>query len=361
MKKGKITHVFPGSNTPIGFYSFYKQGLKDMERVFVLKGGPGTGKSTLMRKIAYNMSERGYDIELWQCSSDNDSIDGTIIPALSIAIVDGTAPHVVDPVYPGAVDEIVNLGNHWNQELLRQHKDEIKELTQNISACFAEAYVCLKHSKEIYDMWCKENGSQLQPQEIELMADEIIGDIFHDELPKVRHFFASAITPAGWVGYNQELSAGCKRRYVLQANSAQNVHMVLDRIAQAALDKGHDLDMYHSAMEPEYLEMLVLPNLQIALVDGNAVGLEAGFGDVLVDLRKEEDAPENSNSKELEGQWQGLLEEAKLHIAGAKSLHNKLESYYIKAMDFEGIDQVAKDVFAKIWQMAADKEKIEQK
>ncbi|MDD2568537.1 MAG: ATPase [Clostridia bacterium] len=95
MKKGKVSHVFPGSNTPQGFYSFYAEGLSPMEHVFVLKGGPGTGKSTLMRKIAHNMTERGYDVELWQCSSDNNSLDGVIIGNLGVAVVDGTAPQAV--------------------------------------------------------------------------------------------------------------------------------------------------------------------------------------------------------------------------------------------------------------------------
>ena len=71
MRQGKAKYVFPGSNTPAGFVSFYREGLNNIERLFILKGGPGTGKSTLMRKIGLAMLERGYDVEFWQCSSDN--------------------------------------------------------------------------------------------------------------------------------------------------------------------------------------------------------------------------------------------------------------------------------------------------
>jgi polynucleotide 5'-kinase involved in rRNA processing len=93
MRQGKSRYLFPGSNTPEGFYSFYEEGLKGLDKVFILKGGPGVGKSTLMRKIGQTMLERGYDLDFWQCSSDCDSIDGVIIPALSLAVIDGTAPH----------------------------------------------------------------------------------------------------------------------------------------------------------------------------------------------------------------------------------------------------------------------------
>ena len=84
--------MFPGANTSWGFHSFYEENLADIEHVFVIKAGPGCGKSTLIRKIANAMVDRGHDVELWQCSSDNDSLDGVYIPDLSIAIVDGTAP-----------------------------------------------------------------------------------------------------------------------------------------------------------------------------------------------------------------------------------------------------------------------------
>ena len=45
--KGNVKRVFPGNNTPMGFFSYYDHILpKDATRVFVIKGGPGVGKST---------------------------------------------------------------------------------------------------------------------------------------------------------------------------------------------------------------------------------------------------------------------------------------------------------------------------
>ncbi|MGI6361693.1 MAG: ATPase [Bacillota bacterium] len=94
MRQGKARYIFPGSNTPQGFHSFYQEVLQGLERIFILKGGPGVGKSTLIRKIGQAILDRGYDVEFWQCSSDCDSLDGVMIPALSLAVVDGTTPQV---------------------------------------------------------------------------------------------------------------------------------------------------------------------------------------------------------------------------------------------------------------------------
>ncbi|MCG9966733.1 ATPase [Pelotomaculum terephthalicicum JT] len=99
MANGKLTKLFPGGNTSLGFYSFYDHIIeKDATRVFILKGGPGVGKSTFMRKIGETMLEKGYDVEFHCCSSDNDSLDGIHIPAIRVAMIDGTAPQSEVPI-----------------------------------------------------------------------------------------------------------------------------------------------------------------------------------------------------------------------------------------------------------------------
>lgn len=94
--KGKIRNVFPGGNTSYGFYSFYQYVISQdtARRKFCIKGGPGTGKSTLMKKVGEFFNSKGYDIEYHHCSSDNNSLDGVVIKGLNVAIVDGTSPHV---------------------------------------------------------------------------------------------------------------------------------------------------------------------------------------------------------------------------------------------------------------------------
>ena len=96
MLKGRIKQVFPGGNTSQGFFSYYDYILSQEEatRIIILKGGPGVGKSSFMRKIALEMVNRGYDVEFMHCSSDNGSLDGVVIPAIKVALMDGTAPHV---------------------------------------------------------------------------------------------------------------------------------------------------------------------------------------------------------------------------------------------------------------------------
>ena len=77
---GNIRKMFPGGNTSQGFYSYYKYILSDdAKRIFIIKGGPGTGKSNFMKRTAREMADLGYDMELHYCSSDFDSLDAIVI------------------------------------------------------------------------------------------------------------------------------------------------------------------------------------------------------------------------------------------------------------------------------------------
>ena len=137
MTMGKIRKMFPGNNTSEGFYSFYHQMIYfPAEKVFILKGGPGSGKSTLMKKTGAEIVKRGFDVEYHYCSSDNESLDGLVIPYLKMAILDGTAPHVVDPKYPGVVETLVNLGDFWDKRVLRQNKERIMEVSKQKGQMF---------------------------------------------------------------------------------------------------------------------------------------------------------------------------------------------------------------------------------
>lgn len=93
--EGKALHFYLGSNTPQGFVSRFDQ-LGDADegwRCFVIKGGPGSGKSTMMKKAAAHLMAQGRDVEIIHCSSDVNSLDGVICPSLKISVADGTPPH----------------------------------------------------------------------------------------------------------------------------------------------------------------------------------------------------------------------------------------------------------------------------
>ena len=60
---------FLGGNTPGGFYSLYHQ-LSDparMRALYIVKGGPGSGKSTLMRRVERHAQAAGLETQQILC------------------------------------------------------------------------------------------------------------------------------------------------------------------------------------------------------------------------------------------------------------------------------------------------------
>ncbi len=90
-----ISEFFLGCNTPQGFVGRLEQltSPSKLDMLYLLKGGAGSGKSTIMKKIAQKAVELGEDIELIRCSSDFNSLDGVILPKRKTAVFDGTLPH----------------------------------------------------------------------------------------------------------------------------------------------------------------------------------------------------------------------------------------------------------------------------
>ena len=146
---------FASSNASTGFKNDYPRCFGEesaVERLYVIKGGPGTGKSHLMRRIGRRAEALGYLVTYYYCSSDPASLDGVRMEADGkpcMGVLDGTAPHIWEPSMPGVKEEIINLGVFWDSRRLREHDQEIRALSTEKSRCYNLAYRYLRACGEL--------------------------------------------------------------------------------------------------------------------------------------------------------------------------------------------------------------------
>ena len=120
---------FLGATTPAGFKGYFEPLRHEPGmQMYLIKSGPGCGKSTLMKRLARAAEQRGELTQRIHCASDPDSLDGVILPGQHRAIVDATAPQVVEPDAPGADEVVVSLYHTIDAEKLHQCTDEVKAL-----------------------------------------------------------------------------------------------------------------------------------------------------------------------------------------------------------------------------------------
>lgn len=148
-----VRHYFLGANTARGFYSLYHEFCTPESGNFlwVLKGGPGCGKSTFMRAIGAAAEAAGLDVEYALCSADVDSLDGVLIPAWHVGYVDGTAPHVLEVSFPAASGAYLDLGQFYDVAALRPQLAQLQALSAQYRAQYALAYGALREAKALHD------------------------------------------------------------------------------------------------------------------------------------------------------------------------------------------------------------------
>ncbi len=135
---------FAAANSGEGFVSMFEEIFfgENIKRRYIIKGGPGTGKSSFMKKVGAFAERQGADVEYYYCSSDTASIDGLVING-EIAMLDGTAPHSYDTVAPGYVDSIIDLGVFWSEQRLSDNKAELINLSERKKRAYSRGYCYL--------------------------------------------------------------------------------------------------------------------------------------------------------------------------------------------------------------------------
>ena len=145
--KGKCVERYLGGATPSGPKDSVPSITEGVKRYF-LKGRAGTGKSTMLKKIAKAVMELGYDVEVYNCGFDPDSKDMVISRELNFAIFDSTAPHEYFPSRED--DEIIDVYTTYiDGDVDKIHKEEIKKIALNYKNQVAKGTAFLLKGEEV--------------------------------------------------------------------------------------------------------------------------------------------------------------------------------------------------------------------
>lgn len=348
-------HFFPGGNTSLGFYSRFAHILPQNQvcRKIILKGGPGVGKSTLMRRVAEHLHAQNQAVEMFHCSSDPDSLDGIAAPSLGFALIDGTAPHMMDPAVPGAEDGILNLGECLDEEMLSKSRRPIRDAMEEIARCFLRVYDYLGAAAPLLYGSTREWREKIAPGAVDALARSLAEKWLPNGGGEAteRQLFAEAYTPRGYLSFLPTLLH--EKVVCLSLPWGLSANSLLAKLRDMALSRGHKVLSLYNPLLPGELNHINLPNLSLSIVTGpvdqptETVNLQEALS-LHQGLSREQVF--NRNAHEL------LLQRAVESLREAKAHHDELEKFYTAAMDFTKWERAFKNVIGTVDALGVQKQ-----
>ncbi len=334
------TKYFASANSYNGFYSLFGSifDSRRFDNVFVLKGGPGTGKSTLMKKIADFTKSKGGQTKLYYCSSDINSLDGVIIniDEKHFAIIDGTAPHERDAVLVGAIDEIINLGDSIDRDWIRGHRDNIISLSKQKSEAHKAAYSYLRIAGACYEEIYKKNLSGFSAYSAsKFISDLPINTNFIEQ--KTEKTFISSFSKVGYKTF--QISNDSYNKSIKICGDKTNIKILLEYISD--IFEYGDAKIFPSPLNPDLPEACIIDGCLIIGTDNDSSSTDsAKFFDT-----SKTDKEEVRLMKTIHDD---ALEEASRWLSIAADIHFRLEDIYTKCMNFENNEAIFDKICKKI-------------
>jgi hypothetical protein len=338
---------FLSANSPEGFVSYHEAWLDGWDTVFLLKGGPGGGKSTFMRRVQRHMEARGLPCEEVYCATDPSSLDGLGIPALGAALFDATPPHAADPRYFGSKDVYLSLGEYCDTAPLKAKWHHIAGLTDRYRAMFPRITRCLSGAKSMSDQRFDLVLRGVPLDQLTSAAAALIQqaglDGQADKAGSVRARFLSARDRDGVRFLDETVRWLTPRRFILQDTYGLSP-FVLAPILRAATAAGHDVWACYDPQSPRHLlRHVLLPELGFGFVcrtgdsqrdEGVSLSLDAMVDPNLL-------AAKATRLGLLEQVESSRLQDASRLMKDARAIHDELEALYRPHLDFEGLTSSA--------------------
>ncbi len=342
--KNKRPCFFLGANTGNGFVNGFEECYKPEkgEKLYIVKGGPGTGKSTFMKRLTISLEAKGIESELYFCSSDPNSLDGVRFPSLGVSLADGTAPHILEPKMLGVTEEIVYLGEFLNSEKL--NAKEIIPLYKENTLYHKKASRYLGAASRLLDDSYALVCNSVNMDKVEQTALRLCREFFPDKGKRGTQTkrFLSGFTPNGYVLLEESLTRFAQTIFAVEDEYGAVSSVILSFVRQYALQAGYNVITCPCAMSPHRkTDHIIVPELGLAFCTTN------WFMPITVDTSRRIHArrfwdalhlAEYKNRLRFNRRAaEELLDGAYANLKEAKSVHDSLENHYIQAMDFQGV------------------------
>jgi len=345
---------FAASNGRYGFVNHFDEIFSPdgLDTLYIIKGGPGTGKSTFIKRLGEYAESRGQRADYYLCSSDPDSFDGVIIDngGKRIAVIDGTAPHVTDAKYPAACEKILDFGKCLSGERLRERKAEIADISARMKERYGRAYSFFDISGRAHDLRLGACERAYKKEKAEAFLKRFFKG-FRSGCDEPKRAETSAVCHKGRVRL-QTLENEAGTIYFVSKHYGMEQILLADMYEYA---KAHRIPaaVSHSAVFTDCIDSIFFYDASVLVAVDDGCGRERSFKPKKINAARFTDAETMSAEREFLRGILKLEEDAVRRgteqMRLAKKHHDILEKIYGAAADFDGINEMFSGVRGEIF------------
>ncbi len=333
--KTGVRHYFAEGLTTRGYISLLPNMMPSWQRAYVLLGGPGTGKSTLIKVIGLELLDRGYDIDFLRSVRDPDSMAGFIMPRMGLAMLDALEVSPLRWRAPGVVEKFIDFNKICNEIKLEKQRSSIieiesrlQELQMAIEEDLASELMSLieaRTTKQPMEKgnipWILRNSAKLKVKK-EFTGPWPLAENALKLLQKsvISPFFLHGLTTEGWLNLAPHFLTDFDQ-IRLEGDETLDA---LDWVLREAQQLGQLIEIVLHPLNPDEVIGIVFPERHLAIWQGN---------------------PENLKDQGLERPLGATLKET---LESWQTNRTQLKGIYMDAVNFDQVDSYRETVLNQI-------------
>ncbi len=354
---GQSWPFFITACTPDGFYSLAQRTLAYTRHLFVLQGGGSRSKTRVLKRVGKALLDKGQNVEWLHSPLHSDLLQGLIVPAWQVAVVDGPACAVQDTNGKGAT---INLDACCDSNGLRVRQSEIESLQVEIKTQLEQVVNSLRQFKQYHEQIEAHYVRNMDFAQADAKAVALLDRIFENaekraKEPQIRSFFMAAWVPdiQSTVDLRPQSTRDCRARYIIKGRPGTGKSTLAKKIAEVAQERGYDTDLYLCAGSTTSLDGVVIPALSTAVLDGTPThALEPErAGDEIVDMLEcvDLDRVDPQAIQTLTKPHSAAITNVQTGLLAASQTLERLESFYAEITQDTAVERVADELVAKIF------------
>ncbi|MDD2233669.1 MAG: hypothetical protein PHV03_01965 [Desulfitobacteriaceae bacterium] len=322
--KAGVRHYFAEGLTSKGYISLLPNIVSGCRRIYMLLGGPGTGKSTVIKVLGLEMLERGYEVDFLRSANEPDSLAGFIIREAAFVILNVQEISPLRMRAPGVIENFSDFTIFCDEHKLLQLRTKILNVEQELSVLqthLNEILVSVEgYSKKIYANNLNESedtsivncGSKRWVAKGQAAPWPLVEHAL-EKLQKsvIVPCFLHGLTTEGWLNLAPHYLSDFDQIRLEGKETTEALNWVLRETQQL----GQIVELVLHPLNPDDIIGIVFPQRNLAIWQGN---------------------PKNLHDQGLDQVFNTSLKETLVAWHKRKSL---LKSYYMETVNFTQVDE----------------------